>query len=91
MSSPEWYNIALIMQDMSRKLPADWDHTPDFWLGAVQNLAEVVVAMEGKLPVEQIGTLVGAGGLMIAQTVKQSEAADLTSALFSRIKGGRDD
>ena len=87
MSNPEWFNIALLMQDMGRKLPDDWGHTPDFWLGAVQQLAEVVAVLRGAVPMEQLAALIGAGGMMVAQAVKQSEAADLTAALFSRIEG----
>lgn len=86
--TPEWFNVCLLMQDMGRKLPADWDHTPDFWLGAVQQLAELTVTVRGKVPVEQAGALIGAGGMILAQIEKQMDAANLTDALFSRIRGG---
>ena len=86
--TPEWFNICLLMQDMGRKLPHDWDHTSDFWMGAVQQLAELTIALRGKMPLVQIGALIGAGGMMIAQAEKQADAANLTAALFSRITGG---
>lgn len=89
--TPEWFDICKLMQDMGRTLPEDWDHTPDFWMGAVQQLAELTVVLRGKMPVEQIGALIGAGGMMIAQAEKQVDATNLTNALFSQIKGGARD
>jgi hypothetical protein len=85
--NPEWYEVALLMQDMSRKLPEDWDHGPDFWLGAVQQLAELVVTCKGRVPMEAVAAAIGAGGLMIAHAVRQAEATDLTAALLARVRG----
>lgn len=83
---PEWFQIVLLMQDMGRKLPEDWDHSPDFWLGAAQSLAELVIACRGKLPIETVSAAIGAGGLMIAQAEKQVDAANLTAALLDRVR-----
>ena len=85
---PEWWNIAMVMQDMSRTLPSDWDQGSEFWLDAVQTLADMAAALNGRVPDEQVATLIGAGGLMIAQAVRQTEANDLTAALFARIGSG---
>lgn len=85
--TPEWYEVALLMQDMGRKLPDDWDHGPDFWLGAVQQLAELVIACRGKVSIDVVGAAIGAGGLMIAHAVRQVEATDLTDALLARVRG----
>jgi ABC-type Fe3+ transport system substrate-binding protein len=85
--TPEWFEVALMMQDMSRKLPDDWDHGPDYWLGGVQQLAELVVASRGRLPMEVVAAAIGAGGLMIAHAVRQAEATDLTDALLARVRG----
>lgn len=86
-NDPEWYEVALLMQDMSRKLPADWDHGPDFWLGGVQQLSELVVACRGRVPMEVVSAAIGAGGLMIAHAARQAEASDLTDALLARVRG----
>lgn len=85
---PEWWNIAMIMQDMSRTLPPDWDQGNEFWLDAVQTLAEMAAALNGRVPDEQLATLIGVGGLMIAQAVTQTEANELTAALFARVGNG---
>lgn len=87
--NPGWWNIALFMQDMSRTLPADWDHGTEFLLEAVQNLAEVIVMMrEHGLPLKPAANLLGVGGILIAQAVKETEAADLTAALMARLNNG---
>jgi hypothetical protein len=84
--NPEWFEIVLLMQDMGRKLPEDWDHDTEFLLGAVQCLAELVIACRGKVPIETLGAAIGAGGILIAEAVKQAEAADMTSLLLQRLR-----
>lgn len=86
--TPEWFEVCLLMQEMGRKLPEDWDHSHDFWLGAVQQLAELTVAVRGKVPIEQAGALIGAGGMMLAHLEKRVDAANLTAAFFNQAKGG---
>jgi hypothetical protein len=84
--NPEWFDVVLMMQNMGRTLPGDWDHGSDFWLGGAQQLAELVVACKGKVPIETVAAAIGAGGMMVAHAERQAEAANLTDALLERVR-----
>jgi len=88
VEAPDWMGIVQIMEHLSTRLPVDWDLTDDFWIGGIQNLAEIVISLRAKVPEDDLAVLVGIGGMMAAQARKEQGARNLTDALFAGLKDG---
>jgi hypothetical protein len=78
--------IIELMEQMADDLPADWSDTSLFWTTAIQNLAELTVAMRDKVPVAELSDLLSAGGIMIAH-LKQKRGESPVDAQAKPLRG----
>lgn len=78
--------IIQVMELCSEKLPIQWED--DFWLGSIQNLAELISETRFTLSQEQQGVLVAIGAMMCRQVAKEAEALSLTEQVLDRARDG---
>ena len=78
--------IIELMEQMAEGLPPDWSDTSLFWTTAIQNLAELAIAMRDKVPVAELSDLLSAGGIMIAH-LKQKRGESPLDARAKPLRG----